>query len=101
MPTALDFLKAKVEAYKHTLEGKSNKEKDNNVAIAIAQQFNSFLDEIKKKEIANDVFPLPPQPITWTGFGTSEFQLSDIKFLESGMNAQRSPSRLELVLRHR
>lgn len=44
MATTLDFLKAKVQAYKHTLEGKSGKEKEKHVAIHVAEEFNGILE---------------------------------------------------------
>ena len=49
MPTALDFLKAKVKAVKHTLESKSSKEKQERISIQTAQDFNTVIEEIKKR----------------------------------------------------
>ena len=36
MATTLDFLKAKVQAVKHTLDGKSNKEKGGQISVQTA-----------------------------------------------------------------
>lgn len=63
MPTSLDFLNAKVLAYKNTLDGKPAKEKAKAVSIHIAQQFNAMLEELKKE--APEVASHLPQPIAW------------------------------------
>ena len=79
MPTTLDFLKAKVQALKHTLEGKSGKEKDGRVSIQIAQQFNGILDEVKKE--SPDAAPHLPQHITWNS-PFARLQQADVTFLD-------------------
>ena len=83
MPTPLDFVRAKVLAYKNTLDGRSTKEKEKQVAIPIAQEFNAFLEEIKKA-FPEDASHLP-QPITWEGMAAHDFRMSDVRFLELEM----------------
>jgi hypothetical protein len=79
MPTALDFLKARVQAYKHTLEGKSGKEKDGRVSVQTAQQFNGIVDEVKKQ--APDAAPHLPPHITWNS-PFAKIQQADATFLD-------------------
>jgi hypothetical protein len=79
MATTLDFLKAKVQACKHTLDGKSGKENDGRVSIQIAQQFNALVDEIKKE--SPDAAPHLPQHIAWTG-PFARIEQADVTFLD-------------------
>ncbi len=83
MATTLDFLTAKLVAYKNTLDGKSSKEKREHISIQIAAQFNGFLEQIKKE--APESGPHLPQPITWQGIGADHFQIADISFLDLEM----------------
>jgi hypothetical protein len=80
MATTLDFVRAKIQAFKHTLESKPSAEKQKHVAIQIAEQFNSFLEEIKKE--SPEAAAHLPMPITWTSVFARDMRLSDIKFLE-------------------
>src|SRR4051794_28518924 len=77
--TQLDFLRAKVIAYKNTLEAKSSTEKNKHVAIAVAQQFNGFLEEIKKE--SSVAAPHLPHPVTWKGHA-ADFQKADVTYLD-------------------
>src|SRR5947199_271239 len=95
MPTSLEFLKARVQAIKHTLEGKSGKEKDGRVSIQIAQQFNSVVDNIKK-EFSNAA-PQLPQPITTKGIGSHDMQIADITFLDFEMLLNQVLGTLEVL----
>src|SRR5947209_1281254 len=61
MPTQLDFLKAKMLAYKQTLAERTSREKDGHVSIQIAQEFNAIVEEIKKA--SPDAAPHLPKPI--------------------------------------
>jgi hypothetical protein len=79
MATTLDFLKAKVQAYKHTLDAKSGKEKEGRISIQIAQQFNGIVDEVKKE--SRNAAPHLPQHITWTG-PFARIQQADVTFLD-------------------
>jgi hypothetical protein len=83
MPTSLDFHKATVLAFKSTLEGKSAKEKEKHVAIQIAEQFNSIVENIKKE--FPDATTHLPQPITWQGIAARDMQIADIRFLDFEM----------------
>jgi hypothetical protein len=95
MPTQLDFLKAKVLAYKHTLDGKTSKEKEKHVAIQIAEEFNSILEEIKK--LSPDAAPHLPKPISWKGIAAQDMQISDIRFLELEMLLNQVLAILDVV----
>lgn len=83
MATTLDFLKAKVQAYKHTLEGKSAREKENHISIQIAEQFNGIIENIKREY--PEATPHLPQPITWKGIAAQDMQIADIRFLDFEM----------------
>jgi hypothetical protein len=83
MATPLDFVRAKVLAYKNTLEGKPTREKEKHVSIQIAEQVNSFMEEIKR-EFPEATHHLPP-PITWIGMGALDMRISDVRFLELEM----------------
>jgi hypothetical protein len=94
MATALDFIRASVQAYKHSLDQKSSQDKDGPVSIQIAQQFNSIVDQIKKEvpEAASHL----PQPITWTG-PFARMNCADVKFLELEMMLNQVLAILEVV----
>ena len=62
MPTPMDFVRVKVQAYKHTLDGKSAKEKAGKVSAQLAEQFNLMLADIKKEY--PDAAPHLPRPIS-------------------------------------
>jgi len=94
MATTLDFLRANVQAYKHTLDGKSSKEKDGLVSIQIAKQFNAIVDQIKKE--APDAAPHLPQSIEWTG-PFSQMQLADVNFLDLEMMLNQVVAVLDVV----
>jgi hypothetical protein len=83
MPTSLDFHKATVLAFKHTLEGKSAKEKEKHVSIQIAEQFNGVVENVKK-EYPDAAIHLP-QPITWKGIGAQDMRIADIRFTDFEM----------------
>jgi hypothetical protein len=83
MPTSLDFYKATVLAFKHTLEGKSTKEKEKHVSIQIAEQFNAVVENIKKEH--PDAAIHLPQPITMKGIASRDMQIADIRFLDFEM----------------
>lgn len=83
MPTSLDFYKATVLAFKHTLEGKSAKEKEKHVSIQIADQFNSVVENVKKEY--PDAAPHLPQPITSKGIAAQDMQIADIRFIDFEM----------------
>jgi hypothetical protein len=93
MATTLDFLKAKVQAYKHTLDGKSSQEKDGRVSIQIAQQFNAIVDEIKK-ELPGTASHLP-QSIGWTS-PFARLQQADVTFLDLEMMVNQVLAVLEV-----
>jgi hypothetical protein len=80
MPTPLDFLRAKVQAYKHILDGKTAKEKEKHVSTAVAEEFNGLLEEIKKA--VPETAPHLPQPITSTSFFARDLRVSDVKYLD-------------------
>jgi hypothetical protein len=83
MATSLDFYKTTVLAFKHTLEGKSAKEKEKHVSIQIADQFNSVVENVKKEY--PDAAPHLPQSITWRGIATQDMQIADIRFIDFEM----------------
>jgi hypothetical protein len=80
MPTTLDFVKAKVLAVKHTLDGKSSKEKGERISIQTAQQFNAVIDEIKKA--SPEAAPHLPQPIHWGGHIARLASQAEVSFLD-------------------
>lgn len=94
MSTTLDFLRANVQAFKHTLDGKSTKEKGGLVSIQIAQQFNAIVDQIKRE--VPDAAPHMPQPITWTG-PFERLQQSDVAFLDFEMMLNQVLAVLDVV----
>lgn len=94
MATTLDFLKAKVQAYKHTLEGKTGKEKDGRVSIQIAQQFNAIIDEIKKE--STEAAPHLPHPVTWNS-PFAQTGLSDVKYLDLEMMLNQVLAILDVI----
>lgn len=83
MATTLDFLRARVQAYKSTLDGKSSQEKEKHVSIQIAEEFNLILEEIKKE--AADAAPHLPKPITWQSIFARDMRVADVRFLELEM----------------
>lgn len=83
MPRTLDFLKAKVQAYKHTLEGKSGTEKERHVAIHVAEEFNRILEEIKKE--SPEAAPHLPRSITWTSVFADDMKVADVTYLDLEM----------------
>ena len=94
MASTLDFLKANVQAYKHTLDGKSSKEKASLVSIQIAQQFNAIVDQIKKE--APDTAPHLPKPVTWVG-PFARMQHADVTFLDLEMMINQVLAVLDVV----
>lgn len=95
MPTALDFIRAKVQAFKNTLDGKTLKEKEKHVAIAVAEEFNGFLEEIRKA--SPEAAPHLPKPITWKSVFAQDMRLSDVKFLELEMLLNQTLAVLDVV----
>jgi hypothetical protein len=83
MATRLDYLRARVLAYKVTLDGKPSKEKKDRVSVQIAEQFNGILEDIKKE--SPEAAPHLPQPITMNSMAARDFQLSDANFIELEM----------------
>lgn len=83
MATTLDFLKAKLQAYKHTLDGKSGKEKERHVAIHVAEEFNGILEAIKKE--SPEAAPHLPKPITWTSVFAHDMKVADVTYLDLEM----------------
>lgn len=94
MATTLDFVKAKVQACKHTLDSKSDKEKDGRVSIQIAQQFNAIIDEIKKE--ASEVAPHLPQHIEWNS-PFARVQQADVTFLDLEMMLNQVIAVLDVI----
>ncbi len=80
MPTAFDFIKAKMLAVKHTLDGESGKEKDGRISIQTAQQFNTVIEEIKKA--SPEAAPHLPQPIHWGGHVARLASQAEVSFLD-------------------
>jgi hypothetical protein len=95
MATTLDFLKAKVLAYKHSLEGRSSNEKQRHVAIHVAQEFNSCMEEIKKE--APEAAPHLPKPITWDGIAARDMQVADVTFLDMEMLINQTLAVLDVI----
>ncbi len=95
MANTLDFIRAKVSAYKHTLEGKSSKEKERHVAIHVAEEFNSFMEEIKKE--APEAAPHLPKPLTWKGIAAQDMQIADVTFLDLEMLLNQVLAVLDVV----
>ena len=82
MPTQLEFIKAKVSAYKATLTPKTHKEKEGRISIQMAQQVNAFVEEIKKE--AHEAATHLPQPIGWDSPFARVAQ-AEVSFLELEM----------------
>jgi hypothetical protein len=95
MTTTLDFLKAKVQAYKHTLESKSGKEKEKHLAIHVAEEFNRILEEIKKE--SPEAAPHLPQPITWTSVFARDLKVADVTYLDLEMVINQVLAVLDVV----
>jgi hypothetical protein len=51
VPITLDFIKARMQAYKKTLDGRAAKKKEGQASIQIAQQFNAIVEEVKKEPL--------------------------------------------------
>jgi hypothetical protein len=95
MPTTLDFLRAKVLAYKNTLDSRSGKDKEQRVGIQIAEEFNAVLEEIRKE--SPDAAAHLPKPIACKGVFARDLRLSDIKFLELEMILNQVLAILDLL----
>lgn len=83
MPTQLDFVRAKVDAYRKTLQRHAPSDKEGRLSIQIAREFNAFIEEVKK-EVPESASHLP-QPIKWSGITARVAQQAEISFLEFEM----------------
>lgn len=93
MPTQLDFLRAKVLAYKGTLDGRAASQKAGRVSTQIAEQFNAIVEEIKKAvpEAA------PHMPHTITSITVPGSGKSDVTFLDLEMMLNEVVGVLDLL----
>lgn len=95
MPTQMDFVRAKVQAYKHTLDGKTAKEKSGKVSVHVAEQFNLIVADIKKE--CPEAAPHLPRPITWSKGGGVTFLVTPVSFLELEMMLDQVLAVLDLL----
>jgi hypothetical protein len=93
MPTDLDFLRAKLLAYKQTLDGKRPGNKDCDVSITIADQFNAIVEAIGRASPA--AAPHLPKPITSK---IAPFAgVSDVRFLDLEMMINEAIAVLDVI----
>lgn len=97
MPTAFDFIKAKMLAVKHTLEGKSGKDKDGRISIQMAQQFNAVVEEIEKA--SPDAGPHLPKPIEWNS-PFARLQNADASYLDLEIMVNQVLAVLDVLQEH-
>jgi hypothetical protein len=95
MPTPLEFVKAKVGAYKKALDGKSAKEREGRISIPIAKEVNAFIEEIKNG--TPEAAPHLPQPIRWDNLHLLRQGLADVNYLELEMILNQMLDVLEVL----
>ena|ERR1022692_2212623 len=82
MPSPIEFLLVKVQAFKNVLNTKSARDKDTNVPIQTAEQFNAILADIKAQ--SPESAPHLPAPIEWDSSNmlTRHIEVTMIKFTD-------------------
>jgi hypothetical protein len=93
MPTQMDFLRAKVLAYKNTLDGRAASQKAGRVSTLIAEQFNAIVEEIKKA-LPEAASHMPPTITSITVPGSGK---SDVTFLDLEMMLNQVVSVLDVL----
>ena len=83
MSAALDFHRAKAQAYKKTLEATPGPQKHEQASNIIAKQVNELVEAIKT-EFPDAAQHLPPT-ITWANPFASRTGWSDVKLVEMEM----------------
>lgn len=85
-PTALDIAKSDIEAYKTTLSNASQKQRDSNISVATAKEFNDLLKRIA--EAVPEMAPNLPKPVL-SESATKLLPVTAFKFTELELVVQR------------
>ena len=94
MPTKKEILKAKIRAFKTTLQNATPKQKEGRLSIQLAKNFNGLIVEVG--ENFSDIKEDMPEEITWTGH-FARLDSSDVTYLDVEILADQILALLDLL----
>lgn len=92
--TPIKILERRLTTFRTTLQGASDRRKDGNVSLAIADEFNGVLEEVSA--LLPDFAGGLPKPAPTRGFGV-EMGLVPINYLDLEMLVDQTLAMIELA----